>query len=198
MLGDQMQLGVLCFMKTHGKTLETTSKFLSYVLRHQPQAIGLQLDSEGWANIDELIVGAARQGKKLDKALIHQVVASNDKQRFALSDDGQNIRAVQGHSTTMVQRQLEAKVPPRYLYHGTATRFIDSIFNQGLLPGNRHYVHLSLDEKTALKVGQRHGKPVVLAIRALLMHENGFFFYQAENGVWLTKNVPVEFVSKLD
>jgi len=120
------------------------------------------------------------------------------KKRFALSDDGQRIRAVQGHSTAMVQRQLEAILPPQWLYHGTATRFMDSIFAQGLLPGQRHYVHLSLDEKTAWKVGQRHGKPVVLKIAALTMHEQGYAFYQAESGVWLTENVPVTFISRLD
>jgi len=184
-------------MNVSAKKRDQTSKFLSYVLRHQPQAIGLPLDSEGWANIEQLIACAARGGHQFDMALIKEVVASNDKKRFALSSDGQRIRAVQGHSTAMVQRTFEAKQPPRWLYHGTATRFVDSIFAQGLLPGNRHYVHLSMDEKTALKVGQRHGKPVILAIAALLMHEKGFAFYQAENGVWLTQTVPTEFLSKL-
>jgi len=184
-------------MNSSAKQRDQISKFLSYVLRHQPQSIGLQLDREGWASIDELIAGAARHGRKLDIALIKEVVAGNDKKRFALSLDGKSIRAVQGHSTAQVQRQLEAKLPPQWLYHGTATRFMASILAQGLLPGTRHYVHLSIDEKTALKVGSRHGKPVILKIAALAMHEKGLAFYQAENGVWLTKKVPVEFISQL-
>jgi len=184
-------------MNSNIKKRDQTGKFLSYVLRHQPQSIGLQLDSEGWANIDELIAGAVHHGQKLDVALIKEVVAHNDKKRFSLSLDGKFIRAVQGHSTRMVQRNLEAKSPPQWLYHGTATRFMASILAQGLLPGTRHYVHLSIDEKTALKVGSRHGKPVVLRIAALAMHEKDLAFYQAENGVWLSKNVPVEFISQL-
>ncbi|KWI35375.1 RNA 2'-phosphotransferase [Burkholderia stagnalis] len=185
-------------MHTHKKTLDDTSKYLSYLLRHEPQAIGLQLDPEGWADIDALVAGAARHGRQLDRATIEAVVATNDKKRFALSDDGRRIRAVQGHSTPAVRRQYPERQPPDVLYHGTATRFLDSIRAQGLKAGTRHHVHLSQDMSTAISVGKRYGKPVVLAIRARHMHERGFRFFMAENGVWLTDDVPAEFLSLLD
>lgn len=177
------------------KLLDETSKFLSFVLRHEPQAIGLTLDSEGWANIDALIDGAARDGRTLDRALIENVVASSDKKRFSISPDGQSIRAVQGHSTKSVELQLEEKQPPETLYHGTATRFMDSINEQGLIPGSRHHVHLSQETATASAVGQRYGTLVILQVAARQMQEQGFKFYQAENGVWLTERVPAEFLS---
>ena len=178
------------------KQLTDTSKFLSYVLRHQPDAIGITLDLEGWADIAELIAAAAKDGKQLDRDLIQAVVTTSDKKRFAISEDGLRIRAVQGHSTESVDINYVEKVPPEFLYHGTATRFLDAIRKEGLLPGSRQYVHLSQDEQTALAVGERHGKPVVLKIKTLLMHEQGFKFYQAENGVWLTFNVPIIFISE--
>lgn len=178
------------------KQLTETSKFLSYVLRHEPQAIGLQLDNEGWANIDSLITGAAKDGRILDIALIQAVVSSSDKKRFSISDDGLCIRAVQGHSTTNVSIQHTEKEPPEFLYHGTATRFLESIRQQGLIAGSRHHVHLSQEIKTAIAVGQRYGKPVALKIEALRMHQQGFKFFQAENGVWLTAHVPSNFTSE--
>ncbi|QHF29601.1 RNA 2'-phosphotransferase [Pseudomonas sp. R32] len=176
------------------KQLNETSKFLSYVLRHEPQAIGLQLDSEGWADIDFLIAGAAKDGRTLDTALIQAVVSSSDKKRFSISDDGQRIRAVQGHSTSNVSLQHIEKEPPEFLYHGTATRFRESIRQQGLIAGSRHHVHLSQDRSTAIAVGQRYGKPVVLKIEALRMYQQGFKLFQAENGVWLTSHVPEKFL----
>lgn len=124
------------------KTLDDTSKFLSYVLRHQPEAIGLTLDGEGWADIDALIAGAARDGRALDRVLLGAVVENNDKKRFALSADGQRIRAVQGHSHAAVAIAYAPAVPPAVLYHGTASRFLDSIRERGLVPGSRHHVHL--------------------------------------------------------
>ncbi|MCP1482186.1 putative RNA 2'-phosphotransferase [Pseudomonas chlororaphis] len=179
------------------KAAEEVSKFLSYVLRHKPQAIGLQLDSEGWAEVEALIGGAAREGRQLTPELIAEVVASNDKKRFALSEDGQRIRAVQGHSSKTVSLQLAEQQPPAVLYHGTATRFMDSINEKGLIPGTRHHVHLSQDLATAEAVGQRYGKVVILKIAAQDMQAQGFKFYQAENGVWLTDHVPVDFLSPL-
>jgi putative RNA 2'-phosphotransferase len=172
------------------------SKFLSYVLRHQPESIGLVLDNEGWAEIDALIAGAAQAGRQLDRAIIAAVVAGSDKKRFALSADGARIRAVQGHSTESVAIAYAEKVPPDLLYHGTATRFMNSIRAQGLLPGSRHHVHLSADAETAVKVGQRHGKPQVLVVAAGEMHRQGHKFFQAENGVWLTADVPAIFLSE--
>lgn len=170
------------------------SKFLSYVLRHKPEAIGLRLDDEGWADVDELIANAARNGERLTREVIGHVVAQNEKKRFALSDDGTRIRAVQGHSIA-VDLRLEPVAPPERLFHGTATRFLDSIRQQGLRGGARQHVHLSADHDTAVAVGQRHGKPVVLEIDAARMAAAGHAFYRSENGVWLTGAVPVEFIT---
>ncbi|MCF5471073.1 RNA 2'-phosphotransferase [Pseudomonas syringae] len=176
------------------KHLNEVSKFLSYVLRHEPQSIGLQLDKEGWAEIDCLIAGAAKGGVALDRELILAVVSSSDKRRFATSEDAQYIRAVQGHSIESVDIQYIEKEPPELLYHGTATRFLTSIQQQGLIAGSRHHVHLSQDFTTAIDVGQRYGKPAVLKVEALQMHQQGFKFFQAENDVWLTGYVPNFFI----
>lgn len=171
-----------------------TSKFLSYVLRHEPQAIGLALDREGWADITALIAGARQSNHALDEALIRTVVESSDKKRFAISEDGLRIRAVQGHSTESVAITCAEKLPPEFLYHGTATRFLESILKEGLQPGERRHVHLSDDVQTATAVGQRYGKPIVLKVEALRMYQQGFKFFQAENGVWLVDNAPVAFI----
>ena len=170
------------------------SKFLSFVLRHQPEAIGITLDAEGWTRIDALIAAAAVDGKRLDRELIQAIVTTSDKKRFGISDDGLRIRAVQGHSADTVNISFAAKVPPEFIYHGTATRFLKSIRKDGLLPGSRQYVHLSQDELTANAVGERHGKSVVLKIYASRMHDQGFKFFQADNGVWLTSAVPPHFI----
>ncbi|POP43425.1 RNA 2'-phosphotransferase [Superficieibacter electus] len=171
------------------KQITEASKFLSFVLRHQPEAIGLMLDAEGWANVDELIDRAARDGRVLTYELIATVVKTSDKKRFTLSEDGQYIRAAQGHSTPQVAIRYAEKMPPEFLYHGTASRFLESINTQGLVPGSRHYVHLSADVETARAVGRRHGKPVVITVKAMEMYQRGITFYQAENGVWLVAEV---------
>ncbi len=178
------------------KQLNDISKFLSFVLRHEPQAIGLSLDSEGWADIDSLIAGANQTGKSLSRDLIQHVVNTSDKKRFSISEDGQRIRAAQGHSTNSVSISYPEKQPPEILYHGTAIRFLESILKEGLKPGERQYVHLSEDEQTAVTVGKRYGKPVVLKIEALRMHQQGFKFFQAENGVWLTESVLSKFIQQ--
>ncbi|THB82080.1 RNA 2'-phosphotransferase [Pantoea allii] len=170
------------------------SKFLSYILRHQPETIGLSLDREGWAVISDLILCSIKEGYALDNNLLHNIVDNSDKKRFTISDDGLRIRAAQGHSTKQVNIAYSEVIPPNILYHGTATHFISAIKEQGLIPSSRQYVHLSSDEDTAIKVGQRHGKPVVLKINALDMYEQGFKFFQADNGVWLTDRVPYIFI----
>ncbi|WP_380178035.1 RNA 2'-phosphotransferase [Kalamiella sp. sgz302252] len=170
------------------------SKFLSFTLRHQPEAIGLFLDKEGWAVIKDLIFCSAQQGYILNNDIICNIVDSSDKKRFMISEDGLRIRAAQGHSTNQVNIIYEEKTPPDNLYHGTATRFMSAIREQGLIPLSRQYVHLSADEETAVQVGQRHGKPIVLKIKTLNMYEQGFKFYQADNGVWLTDTVPWRFI----
>ena len=174
--------------------LTDTSKFLSYILRHEPGAIGVQLDGEGWLDVRTLVEGAAGVGRILDITLIEEVVATNDKKRFALSQDGRRIRAVQGHSTATVALSHSEATPPNLLYHGTATRFLDSIQQQGLIPGNRHHVHLSQDEVSAREVGTRYGIPVVLIVQAFEMHLQGHRFFRADNGVWLTETVPPKFL----
>jgi putative RNA 2'-phosphotransferase len=173
--------------------LVRVSKFLSLVLRHDPEKIGLTLDAAGWAEVDELIAAAARSGVDLDRETLARVVAENDKQRFALSPDGRRIRANQGHSVD-VDLGLEPRTPPERLFHGTASRFVDSIRASGLHAASRAHVHLSADAETARTVGQRHGTPVVLTIAAGRMHRDGRLFFRSANGVWLTDAVPAEYI----
>ena len=154
------------------KQLVTISKFLSFVLRHNPQAIGIVLDAEGWVAVDELLAAAARHGQTVTREQLAEVVATNDKKRFSFSPDGQLIRANQGHSVE-VDLGLVAVEPPELLYHGTVERFLDSIREKGLLRGKRHHVHLSADRETAARVGQRRGRPVVLVVEAERMHRAG-------------------------
>ncbi|MEP3274781.1 MAG: RNA 2'-phosphotransferase [Stappiaceae bacterium] len=164
------------------------SKFLSLVLRHDPAKIGLTLDPEGWADIAELIKKAPPR-LFLSSDVIEEIVASSDKQRFKISDDGCRIRANQGHSVK-IDLKLTSSTPPAVVYHGTATRFVDAIMKEGLQPGSRNHVHLSLDLQTATKVGKRHGKPVILTVDAQQMVADGFEFFLSENNVWLTAHVP--------
>jgi putative RNA 2'-phosphotransferase len=178
------------------KRIVETSKFLSFVLRHQPQAIGIDLDREGWTDIDTLIAAATRDGRRLDRALIDEVVRTNDKGRFAVSSDGLRIRAVQGHSTAGVALTHRALAPPPMLYHGTASRFVAAIMREGLRAGARHHVHLSQDRATAASVGARYGVPVVLQVDAAAMAADGFVFYLADNGVWLTDAVPARYLGR--
>jgi putative RNA 2'-phosphotransferase len=175
------------------KHFERTSKFLSLVLRHSPETIGLRLDNEGWAEVEELISSANAKGHDLSRELLIEVVSSNDKQRFAFNDSGTKIRANQGHSIS-VDLKLSSQVPPPQLFHGTATRFEASIRKEGLRPRSRQYVHLSSSVEVATTVGTRHGKPLVLRIHAEQMHRDGIVFYLSENGVWLTESVPVEYI----
>jgi len=166
---------------------------MSLVLRHQPEKIGLNLDENGWASVDELISKVKANGLPLDRELLEAVVRDNDKQRFTFSEDGDRIRANQGHSLS-VNLNLESRKPPKILYHGTAIRFLDSIKEDGLDKRARQHVHLSDNLDTAAKVGARHGKAVILGVRALEMKEKGHTFFKSKNGVWLTDSVPVEFL----
>jgi putative RNA 2'-phosphotransferase len=175
------------------KTLTRASKFISLVLRHKPEAHGLQLDAHGWARIDDLIAAAARAGIPLTRQMIDQVVAENDKQRFAISADGSAIRARQGHSI-QVDLGLAPVAPPDLLFHGTADRAIPAIREQGLQRRSRQHVHLSATIETAVSVGARHGRPVVITVQAGRMHADGHHFYQAENGVWLADEVPIAYL----
>ncbi|PRX92392.1 RNA 2'-phosphotransferase [Allonocardiopsis opalescens] len=172
------------------------SKFLSRHLRHSPGRIGLRPDEAGWVAVEELLAACARAGLPITRAELDQVVAANDKRRFAFSDDGTRIRASQGHSIP-VRLGLPPAVPPPVLYHGTARSALPAIEREGLRPMRRHDVHLSADPATALRVGARHGAPVVLRVDAAAMHADGREFRVSDNGVWLTAAVPPRYLRRL-
>lgn len=171
--------------------LTKTSKFISMVLRHKPEEIGITLDEHGWANVLELL-----NGVQIDMPTLERIVETDDKQRYSFNEDKTLIRANQGHSIP-VDVELDEVEPPKYLWHGTGEKYTQSIFKVGLMPKSRLYVHLSYDTETALAVGKRHGTPVIFRIDALKMYQAGFKFYLSKNGVWLTKNVPVEYLSSI-
>lgn len=177
--------------------LKRISKFMSLVLRHQPEKIGLILDAQGWAETEDLIQGLNAQGLSVDRATLERVVRENDKQRFALSEDGSRIRASQGHSIE-IELAYSPEAPPEYLYHGTTGSALKSIRAEGLQKRKRHHVHLSQDAETARAVGMRHGPPVILTIRAGEMARQGHSFYRSANGVWLVEAVPPEFIQFKD
>lgn len=163
---------------------------LARILRHEPELVGLTLGPGGWVAVNDVVKAFKGTPTPLKHAQIEAIVSSDDKQRFSLSEDGRYIRAAQGHSVE-VDLGLEAQEPPELLYHGTATTSLNAIFQQGIQSRGRRQVHLSLDVETATKVGSRHGNPIVLQIRAREMHGAGHAFFQADNGVWLTDEVPV-------
>lgn len=164
------------------------SKFLSLILRHKPEKIGIELDEHGWAKVPEILMGM-----NLTMEDLEYIVDTDEKGRYSFSGDKTLIRANQGHSIP-VDLELSPAAPPESLYHGTVDRFLESIRREGLLPQTRQYVHLSADLETAVKVGKRRGKPVVLQIASGEMHRAGFIFYRSENVVWLTKAVPPQYL----
>lgn len=174
--------------------IQETSKFISLILRHKPETIGITLDEHGWANVDELIAGISRT-HEINREILEEIVRTDNKQRYSFNEDKTLIRANQGHSIP-VDVELEEVEPPKYLYHGTGEKFRESIDAEGLKPKSRLYVHLSEDIETATKVGSRHGKPVVYRVFAGWMHKNGFRFYRSVNGVWLTKDVPTKYIKR--
>ncbi|MFI9722101.1 RNA 2'-phosphotransferase [Streptomyces sp. NPDC052396] len=174
----------------HARTVRV-SKYLSRHLRHQPDRIGIRLDPQGWVGVDTLLAAAAAHGFPIGRQELEQVVAANDKRRFAL--EGGRIRASQGH-TVPVDLGLPAAVPPAFLFHGTVVRSVAAIRAEGLRPMNRHHVHLSADRETATRVGARRGKPVVLSVDAGAMRAAGFEFLLSANGVWLVDEVPPRFL----
>ena len=164
-------------------------RFLSYILRHHPDKIGLRLDDQGWADTGELISKSASLDRVFSMEDLKEIVLNDEKQRFAFNEDDTRIRANQGHSIE-VDLNLMTKAPPDILYHGTVSRFLDDIRKEGLKRMDRHHVHLSVDKETAIIVGRRRGKPVILTIKSGLMHREGYSFLISENGVWLTDTVP--------
>lgn len=169
------------------------SKFLSLILRHKPQIIGLKLDESGWCNIDELITKINKSGRKITRENLNKIVDTDSKSRYAISPDGLKIRANQGHSIKVNIKFTEVN-PPMKLYHGTVNKYIESIKNKGLIKKDRLYVHLSDNIETAIKVGQRRGKAVVLEINSSKMYEDGYKFYISENNVWLCEYVPAMYI----
>lgn len=171
------------------RDLVKDSKFLSLVLRHDPAAIGISLGDAGWVSVATLLDALQNHRPQITRERLIEIVETNDKKRFAFSEDRSSIRASQGHSVE-VDLDLSPSTPPSILFHGTAERNLTSIRENGLLRGQRNHVHLSMDDDTATKVGSRHGTPVVLRIQSGKMAESGFLFYVSENGVWLTAHVP--------
>ena len=176
--------------------LKETSKYMSLILRHKPETIGITLDEHGWANVDELIEGIART-RRFNMEILEEIVRTDEKQRYSFNEDKTLIRANQGHSIP-VDVEPEETVPPEELWHGTATKYEASIDAQGLIPKSRLYVHLSKDRETAVKVGQRHGKPILYTVKAGEMSRDGYKFYLSKNGVWLTKEVPARYLEKTE
>jgi len=174
--------------------LTALSKFLSFVLRHQPDAIGVELDANGWIAIDRLLAACATHGKPMTRAGLEEVVATSPKQRFAISPDGLKIRANQGHSIE-VDLAYEPALPPEELFHGTVASVLAMIRERGLLKMARHHVHLSPDRETARLVATRRGAAVILEVAAGRMHRDGHVFYRSANGVWLVEHVPPDYLS---
>jgi len=179
------------------KQLKQLSKTLSYVLRHRPDSIGVELETGGWISVATLLNALSQDGKPISLEVLHEIVAQSDKQRFELSDDGLRIRARQGHSVD-VELGYEPATPPIVLYHGTATRNLDSIFEQGLLKSRRHHVHMSTNKQTMMQVAMRHGKPALLSVQSGQMHADGHAFFVTGNHVWLTEHVPPRYIAVTD
>jgi putative RNA 2'-phosphotransferase len=174
--------------------LKPTSKFLSLVLRHSPETIGITMDKNGWVSVEELIKKASNAGRIFTKEILQEVVEDNDKQRFSFNADGSKIRANQGHSVS-IDLQLTPVEPPIVLYHGTVAKFMEAIRAEGLQKMSRRHLHLSKDKETANTVASRRGKPVILTVQSGEMYKDGHQFYLSDNGVWLCDKVPVEYIN---
>ena len=172
------------------------SKFMSLILRHKPETIGITLDEHGWAKVDELIAGIAKS-TEFNMEILEEIVQTDNKQRYSFNEDKSLIRANQGHSVP-VDVELDEATPPELLWHGTGEKFVASIDAQGLIPKSRLYVHLSKDKETAITVGARHGKPVLYCVKSGEMARDGYKFYLSKNGVWLVKKVPVKYLKKVE
>ena len=174
--------------------LTRTSKYVSLLLRHKPEKAGIHLDQYGWAEVDELIKGVSKT-HMFNMEILEEIVRTDNKQRYSFNEDKTKIRANQGHSIPVDVELKEAK-PPKQLWHGTGEKYVSAIDEQGLLHKNRLYVHLSTNEETAIKVGKRHGKPVLYTVNAEEMYQDGYKFFLSKNGVWLTDHVPVKYLDK--
>ena len=175
------------------KNLTKISKYMSLILRHRPEVIGLTLDPHGWADVKALIRGIQGKYPEFNRKTLEEIVESDEKQRYSFDQHGMRIRANQGHSVH-VDVDMEEMDPPEILYHGTGRKSLSSILEKGLLPGNRLFVHLSKDTETARKVGRRHGDPVVFIVHAGQMAKDGYTFRLSANGVWQIPEVPVKYL----
>ena len=176
--------------------MQKTSVFISLILRHKPEVIGITLDAHGWADVIELIAGINATGKyQIDMPILEEIVRTDSKQRYSFNENKTKIRANQGHSI-QVDVELNEAGPPEILYHGTGEKYMESILREGLTPKSRLYVHLSRDIETAVNVGSRHGMPHVFKVHAGEMFRQGFKFWLSENGVWLVKAVPTEYLEE--
>ena len=178
------------------RRLVKISKYLSRHLRHRPEDLGLTLEPGGWVEVEALLEASGRRGFRISRPELEEVVARNDKRRFAFDNSGDRIRAQQGHSVPVDLGLVPADPPPE-LYHGTGERSAESIRKKGLQKMRRHHVHLSADPDTATRVGRRHGKPVVLVVDAGAMRRDRWTFYRSGNGVWLVDHVPPEYLRLL-
>ena len=177
--------------------MQKTSIFISLILRHKPEVIGITLDAHGWADVQELIAGINATGKyRIDTPLLEEIVRTDNKQRYSFNEDKTKIRANQGHSI-QVDVELKEVEPPEILYHGTGEKYVESILREGLIPKSRLYVQLSKDMETAVNVGSRHGKPHIFKVHTGEMFRQGYKFWLSENGVWLTKAVPIEYLEEV-
>lgn len=182
--------------KISAATEKTISKMLSLALRHNPKSLFLTLDKNGWAEVAQVLNALNKKGHSIDFETLEYLVKTNDKQRFAFDETFTKIRANQGHSIN-IDMEFLPQEPPFELYHGTSVKFVESILKEGLTKQSRQFVHLSHDKATAQKVGERRGKAIIFKVKAKKMHEKGFVFFRSENGVWLTDNVPVEFLERI-
>ena len=176
-------------------SLTKTSRFIAFILRHKPESIGITLDEHGWARVSELIDGISKT-HPISFEMLEEIVATDDKGRYSFNEDKTLIRANQGHSV-QVDVGLKKISPPSVLYHGTGEKYISSIEEIGLIPKTRLYVHLSSDYDTAVKVGSRHGSPVVYTVDTESMLEDGYTFYVSENGVFLVDAVPSKYIKRM-
>lgn len=165
--------------------MESRSRKLAYLLRHD---CGYRYETGGWRFVSDLIDNHSFTSEEIEA-----IVSTDAKGRFELNRDKTKVRALYGHSVE-IELMLHSQCPPEFLYHGTASKYISSIMHCGLLPKARLYVHLTEDIKVAAMTGSRHGEPIVLKMLSNLMYSDGYIFHRLDNGVWLTKEVPIEYI----
>lgn len=175
------------------KQSKRISKFLSLILRHKPDSVGVQLDANGWTDIDTLLQKMNQAGTQIDREVLDYVVTTNNKKRFAFSPCKTRIRANQGHSLE-VDLAYHPASPPDSLYHGAPEQVLPLIRESGLKKMQRHHVHMNAAADPCVHVAARYGKPVVLEIDSKQMQADGYEFFVSDNQVWLTDHVPPQYL----